>query len=175
MTPSVLILLMKTSRIPARSHPHTITPSTPRWTGSATNACGEIAGRGRRVAALPWAKDTELRVGPSSTISRSAGQCQKPRYPETFCVSYNQNLEAKDVSGPVLSHPRTPAMVRRCISVLKSRRTSRSRGLPSSRPCRGRTGQSCRPPRWCARISAACSRARAQSAPVPERRWRWGE
>ena len=74
----------------------------PHATGSATNVCGETAGRGKEVASNPWAKRTEVNLGETgSTPSRRAGQCQKTRYPEADTVSLKPNTEAASASGPV--------------------------------------------------------------------------
>ena len=78
-------------------------PSTPRWTGSATNAGGEIAGRGKGVVPSPWAKRTEAKMSgrQDRPPSRRAGQCQKTRYPEADIVSLKQMPRRSSASGPV--------------------------------------------------------------------------
>ena len=74
----------------------------PHATGSATNVCGETAGRGKEVASSPWAKRTEVNLGETgSPPSRRAGQCQKTRYPEAETVSRKQIPRRSSASGPV--------------------------------------------------------------------------
>ena len=76
-------------------------PHQPHVTGSATNVCGETAGRGKEVASSPWAKRTEVNLGETgSTPSRRAGQCQKTRYPEAETVSLKQIPRRHPPPGP---------------------------------------------------------------------------
>ncbi len=90
-----------TPLIPAFSTRARIPPSTPRWTGSATNACGETAGRGKEVASSPWARRTEANLGETgSPPSRRAGQCQKTRYPEADTVSLIKYQRRHPPPGP---------------------------------------------------------------------------
>jgi hypothetical protein len=164
--------------IPALSSCARFIPSTPRWTGSATNAGGEIAGRGKEVAPGPWAKRTEANLGETgSTPSRRAGQCHKPRSPETSCVSLTKprdegRLRARSFSSPearngrpVHQHARraqwAPSSSRGEGSRLRRRSPARaptprtcccagSRWAAGGRRRRGRRSiRSVRPSAWC--------------------------